>query len=116
MTRNALNYLYLSAPIAEASDKAELDSATKIRITHYDIDTSLICYATRKLQIVYFHFAYPWVILNFVLSTSAGLLLFGLVVLPTSTELDCGLVSSCLVFTMVVECFNEEKHQRQQCL
>lgn len=57
------NYLYLSVPIAEASDKSalnylhhsaliaealrglRLDSATKIRITHYDIDTSLICYA-----------------------------------------------------------------------
>ena len=43
------NYLYLSAPIAEASDKAELDSATKIMITCNDVDDTPICYATRKL-------------------------------------------------------------------
>lgn len=44
-TSNTLNCLYLSAPIAEASDRLELDSIAKIRITHYNIDTSLICYA-----------------------------------------------------------------------
>lgn len=44
-TSNTLNCLYLSAPIAEASDRLEIDSITKIRITHYAIDTSLICYA-----------------------------------------------------------------------